>query len=183
LSAVMTSLRNDHINIALLIDLAQDALSDIEANEATDLELFEDVMKYATGYPDTHHHPTEDVVFEALRAKVPSMRRKIDAAVAEHVEIIDKGQALLDLLRSIEGEAFVERKRLLAVGHDYLARLKRHMQTEESELFPAALEHLNVNDWRAIEERTAQEVDPLFGPTIDREFERLWKRIELHKPQ
>jgi hemerythrin-like domain-containing protein len=182
LSSVLDSLHRDHLNLVQLTDLARDALNKIEAQELPDFALLEDVMKYATGYPDVHHHPTEDVVFEYLRAKAPHLSARIDATIAEHEKIIAQGQDLLEIVRSIEEDAMVERARVLEVGRRYLDGLDRHMSMEEQELFPAARKFLEPSDWQGVEARVGRQSDPLFGPNTDREFKRLWKRIQLHKP-
>jgi len=182
LSGILASLHLEHLNIVKLIDLAHDSLREIELEGAPDLELLEDVMKYATGYADVHHHPTEDVVFEHLRSRAPEMSVQIDAVLAEHEKIVAKGKELLEIIQSIEEGAMVQRSHVLEVGREYLEKLREHMSVEETELFPAARERLDETDWRQIEDVVGQQSDPLFGPALEREFERLWNRIQVHQP-
>lgn len=177
----MASLHDDHVNVAQIAELAREELRRVEAGEAADFSLLEDIMCYVTGYPDTHHHPTEDIVFERLKERSPDAAGEVDALLAEHEELITRGRRFLDAIRAAEDEAFVLRKDLLQRGRDYLALLERHMNTEEGRLFPRATRDLTEEDWEHLSERIEQRPDPLFGPAIDEDYRRLWRRIQAHR--
>ena len=57
---IIERLHDDHVNVAQVANLVREELRLLEAGETVDYALLEDVMCYVTGYPDTHHHPTED---------------------------------------------------------------------------------------------------------------------------
>ena len=80
----MKDLHEHHINIALVLRLGAAELDALEQGESTDYSLLEDIMAYVTGYSDTHHHPTEDVVFASLKLRAPEQAAEIEAILAEH---------------------------------------------------------------------------------------------------
>ena len=69
---IIASLHEDHINVAQVAGVAREELRRLAAGEAADYALLEDIMCYVTGYPDTHHHPTEDIVFARLKERSPA---------------------------------------------------------------------------------------------------------------
>ena len=177
---VIAKLHADHVNVALIADMARNELRRLERGETADYSLLEDVMCYVTGYPDTHHHPTEDVVFEKLKERTPEMAAEVDAILAEHADLIATGKRFLQAIRAVTGEAFVLRDDLIARGYAYLSMLERHMDTEEGRLFPAARTALTAPDWVELDKRIEHRRDPLFG-CLDEDYRRLWRRIQARR--
>ncbi len=178
---IIASLHDDHVNVAQVAHLAREELRLLEAGETVDYSLLEDVMCYVTSYPDTHHHPTEDLVFERLKQRAPDAAEDVDSILAEHEELIAKGQRFLEAIRAVAQEAFVLREDLLHRGGDYLSMLERHMNTEEDQLFPRARKELTDEDWEHLGKRIEQRPDPLFGPALDEDYRRLWQRIQAQR--
>ena len=178
---IIDSLHEDHVNIAEIAGLAREELRQLEAGEAADYGLLEDIMCYVTGYPDTHHHPTEDIVFEYLKRCVPAAAEDVEAILAEHEELIASGIRFLEAIRAVEEEAVVRRDELLRRGHGYLSMLEAHMNTEESLLFPRVTQALSSQQWQELDDRIEQRPDPLFGAAVDADYRRLWQRIQAHR--
>ena len=177
---VVDKLRRDHANVGIVLRLLAQGLDRIEAGESADYDLLHDVMRYITGYSDLHHHPAEDVLYEALARASPEAAAELAAIVTEHEKLIEKGRSLLETIIAIEEEAMVRRDDFLRVGRDYVHTLGRHMGIEESRLFPLADESLSQDDLADVTERLERLPDPLFGPALDEEFRQLWKWIEAH---
>lgn len=178
---IIASLHEDHINVAQVASLAREELRRLAAGQAADYALLEDIMCYVTGYPDTHHHPTEDIVFGRLKERSPEVTEEVDSLLGEHEELIALGRRFLDAVRAAEEETFVLREDLLGRGREYLDLLERHMDTEEGRLFPRAAEDLSDEDWAWLQERIVKRRDPLFGPALDEDYRRLWRRIQAHR--
>lgn len=178
---IIACLQNDHVNVAQVASLAREELRLLEAGETVDYSLLEDVMCYVTGYLDTHHHPTEDLVFERLKQRAPDSAEDVNSILAEHKELIARGRRFLDVIRAVAQEAFVLREDLLHRGHDYLSMLERHMNTEEDQLLPRARKELTDEDWEHLGKRIDRRPDPLFGPALDEDYRRLWRRIQAHR--
>ncbi len=182
MAAIIDDLHQDHINAARVLKIAERALASIKSGKSVDFALLEDALRYITGYSDTCHHPLEDVVFLHLRKRAPQMADEIDAIAAEHESIIAKGKRFLDSVVAVGEGAFVSREDLAHVGREYVETLWKHMSVEESMLFPAAATTLDESDWDSVRKQFDYGSDPLFGSAIDRDYERLWKLIQLHDP-
>ena len=181
MSDLLESLHRDHLNQTELMAIADRALDDLESGASTDFGLLEDVMRYMTGYPDLHHHPTEDAVFKKLMEREPELADQLHAMLDEHERIIATGRSFLASIQAVEEDAMLLRDEFVGQGRDYLAALEAHMNAEEGRLFPAAREKLTAADWHELGELVEQRPDPLFGPSIDAECARLWKLIQLHR--
>jgi hemerythrin-like domain-containing protein len=177
---VLNDLHDDHKNIARVLALLEHELAELADIHTPDYELLEDIMRYVTGYPDTHHHPTEDIVFRHLQSRAPETASDVDALLAEHHRLVDGGTAFLKAIQSVEHEAMMPRTRLLSLGRAYADLLRQHMDTEEGRLFPQARDRLTAADWEAINAEVKAQPDPLFGPALKTEFRRLLQRITAH---
>lgn len=177
---LLDSLHRDHINQTRLMVIADRALDDLESGASTDFGLLEDIMRYMTDYPDLHHHPAEDVVFNKLMQREPELEGRLHAMLDEHERIIAAGRQFLAAIQAVEEDAMLRRDRFVGQGRDYLAALKAHMNIEEGELFPAARQKLTASDWDELDDLVGHRPDPLFGASIDAECARLWKLIQLH---
>ena len=179
---ILQGLHEDHINMSRIAALVAAELVAIEKGEKPDLNLLDDVMAYVTAYPDTFHHPTEDIVFAQLKRAAPEVRDDVDALLAEHGDLIATGRAFQRLVRAVEEEAVVTRAELLSKGRLYLDKLTAHMNKEEAGLFRLAADRLDQADWATIGARVEAMEDPLFGPAVAADYRRLWQRITAHPP-
>ena len=59
---LMSGLRGDHRNMAMLLDSLDREIDKLAASGETDYDLVRDIMLYLTEYPDVVHHPKEDIV-------------------------------------------------------------------------------------------------------------------------
>jgi hemerythrin-like domain-containing protein len=182
MARVLDDLHEDHKNIARVLALLNHELETLANTHSPDYELVEDIMRYVTGYPDTHHHPTEDIVFQHLKERAPETAADIAAILAEHHRLVEAGTKFLKAIEAVEHEAMMPRTRLLALGRAYAELLEGHMDSEEGNLFPRARAQLTEADWEAIAAEVEARPDPLFGPARQAEFRNLLQRINDHAP-
>ena len=69
LADLLSDLREDHRNMAIMLDLLSQQVEHIRDGERPDYELIHDIMRYMTIYSDAVHHPKEDVLYSAMRAE------------------------------------------------------------------------------------------------------------------
>jgi len=179
---ILQGLHEDHINMSKLAALIAAELATLEDDAHPDYDLLENIMSYVTSYPDTYHHPTEDIVFAQLRIVAPEAGKDVDALLAEHEELTAYGLRFLSTIRAIEEEAVVTRAEFLALGRKYLELLTAHMNKEEAGLFRLAAERLEASEWETISASVEAIEDPLFGATVNADYRRLWQRITAHHP-
>lgn len=183
MSDILPGLYGDHHHLAKIAAIARQELMALEAGDRADYGLLEDVMRYVTGYPDTHHHPAEDVVYAQLKKRVPEAAAAVEEIVKEHETLLAKGRRFLEAIQGVEEGAVMRRDEFVRRGHEYLQLLDRHVRAEESHLFPLAAKHLSEEDWSAIEQRIERQTDPIFDTPIRDDYRRLRQRIDSERPQ
>ena len=175
---LLTNLRTDHRNLAMLLDLLQKEAERLEALEEPDYELVHDVMQYMTSYPDAVHHPREDLLYRHILTVRPDANENLQRVEADHEKIAKLGVKLRDDMDSIAAGAFIERDVIIAELRSYRETLLTHMYWEERELFSLADELLDDSEWSNIDLGGADDRDPLFGSRVDRKFRRLMADIQ-----
>lgn len=177
MSELMQQLHHDHGNVVRLLELLERKLGGIGTAGQRDLRLMRDVMQYMTHYPDRHHHPTEDLVFEYLAARDGGARALVQSLLDEHATLAESGSELLQMLRRVLDGELVPRDALQSAGRRYAGLLREHMDREEAEAFPRARRALSESDWEEIERRKESMDDPLFGPVVDEYYQGLYHAV------
>jgi hemerythrin-like domain-containing protein len=77
-------LRQEHRNIESLLRVLERELSVFDRGERPDYEVVLAVIDYFEDYPDTCHHPKENMIVEKLRARDPVAAATIGDLEAEH---------------------------------------------------------------------------------------------------
>jgi len=108
---------------------------------------------------DFHHDKEEVVLFQALveRAEIPATRGPIAALTSEHRRM----GGLLDAMEGLLGSPLsgTDRTRLQALAVDYSHALWRHIDAENSVLFPEAQERLRRFHVRELPSRPMTEAE------------------------
>lgn len=175
---LLTSLRTDHRNLAMLLDLLQKETERLEALEEPDYELVHDVMQYMTSYPDAVHHPREDLLYRHIRSARPDVDDNLRRVESDHEEIAKLGVKLRDDIDSIAAGAFIKRDVIITELRRYREIFITHMYWEERELFSLADELQDDSEWANIDLGGKDDRDPLFGSRVDRKFRRLMANIQ-----
>lgn len=175
--SVIKKLRIDHRNMSRLLDEMETQLGLFHAGENPDYILMMDIMQYMNHYPDLFHHPKEDLIFKKLIERDPSARLVVKDLLQKHETLDDSGKQFTDSLRTVLSEALVEREAFEAQGRDYVRTLRRHINVEESQVFPLAERVLNEEDWKDIDNAMEAFEDPLFGTTVQQEYRALYDYI------
>ena len=80
------------------------------------------------------------------------------------------------LIGVVDG-ALVERDTLVEKGRDYAGFLRYHADLEDGTVFLESTRLLDDSDWSAIEQAFRDQLDPIFGPIVEHEFESLIDHI------
>ena len=158
---IIDILRDEHCNIEKLLLVLDRELSVFNRAERPDYHVVQSVIEYFQDYPDSCHHPKEDMIFEKLKARDPATAASIGDLEAEH----GKGsKRLARVARTVEGvlaDREILRDTVDAIIRDFIDQERRHMAMEERVLFPAAMRVLLSQDWAAIRAKLAAGTDPL----------------------
>jgi hemerythrin-like domain-containing protein len=165
---VLQRLYGEHRYISALIRVLEEKTRPRVRLKTGDYYLLRDIVGYVHDYPGHVHHPTEDLLFERVLLKDPTLQEIVERLRLDHRDLQAETQQLLgrfdDLLDAGPGEA---RARGVPEACRSLARHQRaHMDLENREAFPAANAVLSGADWEEIETCFLTAEDPLFGKTV-----------------
>ena len=177
MASIVDSLRQDHINSTLLLDVLEQQLAIFGRAEVPDYEMMQGVMEYFLDYPDLYHHPTEDLILSKMETRGWTAKDGFPDLRHEHQELASMTRgfstAIQDILQEVEmpREAFQQRAR------EFLDFYRSHIRKEEEIFYPAALKVLTKEDWAEISEVREIRDDPIFGPKSHERLETLREDI------
>ena len=171
-------LRQEHRDLARLLDILESQLAVFDAAGTPDYELMEAIADYFLDYPAVCHHPKEDLVYKALLVRKPDAESVVGDVEAEHVSIAELVKRFALAVRNVAHDAEISREAFLHVIRHFVEVQRKHIDREEGYLFPLAVETLTDADWMAIDGRIQDRNDPLFGAMPEERFATLRGDIE-----
>lgn len=178
LTDLLADLREDHRNMATMLDLLERDLERIRHSEKPDYELIHDILRYMTVYSDAVHHPKEDLLYGAMKTEDPSLAAGLEKVEPEHRELAILGETLRNDVEAIASGATVTRFRLIADMSDYVQRLREHMSWEEGDLFRRADALVAAESAMFVRISHLDKLDPVFGPEREHSFANLLQNIK-----
>jgi len=175
---ILTDLREDHRNMAIMLNLLEREANHIRKDEEPDYELMHDIMRYMTVYSDAVHHPNENVLYEAMRKESPKLAEGLERVGPEHRDIAELGESLRNDVEAIAAGTAVERNRLIDDAVNYIKHLRQHMAWEEEDLFRRADSLVKAESSMFPDISNIDQPDPVFGASRDRSFANLLQNIK-----
>lgn len=170
---LMKELREDHRNMSVVLELLDLLVEQMDAGEDPDFELFDEIMRYMTVYPDAVHHPKEDIVYEQLRQARPDLAEDLDHVPDDHSDIAHLGSLLRDEVEAVNAGAAVRREKMIEDTSAYVRRLRNHIQWEEEDLFKRIDKMLETDAQTVDVSRYEHIKDPVFELEIEAGFRRM----------
>ncbi|QIE29164.1 hypothetical protein SBC1_73880 (plasmid) [Caballeronia sp. SBC1] len=174
MGTIIERLHAEHVTLERLVRLLSDQSSLRTDPGAPKIALFVDALYYLTRFPDVTHHAIEDRIVEKLLGKnaLPvALGHEIEV---QHATLILQGHELLQELEAAAREENMSPELVDIHVRLYAERLRHNMVVEELTLFPAAVRHLDDDDWRTIElSDTLGHLDPLVYGLGDERFVQL----------
>jgi hemerythrin-like domain-containing protein len=177
-AAVLEELRDDHRNMALMLNLLERESNRIYEGAEPDYELLGDIMHYMTVYPDAVHHPKEDRLYAELRAVRPDLSVGFERITMDHRHISELSVKLRDDIASINAGSPIRRNAVVADALRYVNTLRGHMQWEELDLFRRVDEMIDAGHDTFDTAIFSHSADPVFGPEVEQNFGRLVTSIQ-----
>ncbi len=174
---VIRALRREHANLAGLLDELERQIGIFEDGGAPDYDVIGCVVEYCLDFPDQCHHPKEDLIYRELAALSGDVAGPIGDLQAEHVVLADRTRRVAELIDRVLSEAEMPSSHLATAVRAFLDTYRRHMESEETVFFPAALANLGEADWNEVEAEIAARQDPLFGERVEKRFAALRKFV------
>lgn len=166
---IMKELREDHVNMARLLDLLDRELAKSPSDGDIDLALMIDVIDYVEHYPDLVHHPKEDMLYSAFKAKSLEATEIVNALLKQHEELPGLTRAFRKLLEEVSiGAIIISRDVLYQKARSYVDYQREHLNAEEALMFPMIVATFSEEDWHELDAIVPNQKDPLFDAEMDR---------------
>ena len=174
---IIDLLRREHGYIVSVLDVLEQQLRRFEIGDQADYEIVAAAVEYFQGFPDRCHHPKENLVFDRLRKRDPSVVQEIGDLAQAHRDIEAALRALGGALTAVLNDAEVPRQIFVQIAKDFIAQQRQHCALEETQFFPAIARILADDDWKVLQGAMTQERDQLLNGSGDRRFELLRRTI------
>jgi hemerythrin-like domain-containing protein len=172
----ISTLLQEHRYMNLLLETMLEQLQGEGLDTDAGVYLAQDIARYMHEYPDTVHHPTEDIIFNRLLVRDPDSKKDIDWLRKDHERLAAQTAKITDLLDAAVTDPDDDTRAAAETAvKTYIHRLQKHMEVEEAKLFPRAVECLSHTDWNSVNNRVEKVEDPLFGSSVEREYRPLFE--------
>jgi len=176
MTTVIEHSHKDHANLARLLNLVGEEIDEAKQDGKRGFFVLEHVMRYITSYLDQAHHHKEDAIFRRVASLDPLAISAIDELTLEHEKLTSAGRELYDLVYAAQNSDFVRREDVISKGTDYVKTLRAHF-SKEIDLLSRARWLLSEQDLREIDAEVESINDPLFGDTVEKEYQSLYAYI------
>lgn len=158
MNELLRELRLQHANLRLVLAYLGALCEALRAEPGGPRAPLGLAVEYMRIGPELSHHVNEELIRDALSERLSPLPAQVSAITEEHGAFDHQLRQLGQRLRERSSDKLVQT--LDAYLNDYA----RHMESEESLLFPLAAELLTPDDWNAVAGRWVHSQDPVFGP-------------------
>ncbi len=166
-------LMQEHQNLGTVLGCLKCASTQVALGQgAFNADLFTAAFDYVEEYLNTFHHPKENMyLFMALRLRRPDLVGLLDQLESQHAV----GEVVLDRARVVtkqyqeDGDSVAFKDAI----DRYCQFEWDHMQLEEEEIIPAAIESLTEPDLRTLDQAFTNNEDPIFSNARKDKFDQL----------
>jgi hemerythrin-like domain-containing protein len=164
---IIEILRQEHRNIEKLLRVMEQELSVFDRGERPDYEVFGAVIEFFKKYPDSCHHPKEDIIYEKFKARAPDRAVSIPDLEAEHREGAVRVRRVAQAIDAVLNDQELLRESVDRIVRDFIDNERKHIALEDEVVFPAITSSLQPEDWADI----ALKIADRYGPPSQADFE------------
>lgn len=150
---------------------------DRDSDLEPDLLLILDIVAYLNDYPKIYHHPLEEAAIALMTEENLGDERTNEFIHDQHQHLEQGTARLSQLFTTVANNQPVAIDEIRDALNAYLAASRKHLQSEEEQLFPLMEEILGDAEWQKIAARLPERRDPLFAEDPDVAFADLKKRL------
>jgi len=170
---IIEILRQEHRNIEKLLRVMEEELSVFDRGERPDYEAFGAVIEFFKKYPDTCHHPKEDIIYEKFKVRDPNRAASIADLQAEHREGAVRLRRVAQAIDSVLNDQELRRDSVDRIIRDFIDNERKHIALEDGVIFPAIVDTLQPGDWAEI----ALTLADRYGPPSEADFEEQFSTL------
>lgn len=177
MSRMIELLREEHRDIAQLLDVLEDELKIFNRLERPDYDVIEAIIRYFQDYPDCCHHPKEDMIFAKLKLRNPGVAKRVGDVEVDHRQETERLDRVAKIVRNVLLDREISRQTFSEVMRDFIDHQRLHMAMEERSFFPAAANALRPEDWQEIDANWSDKTQTLFNVAMEEKCHSLRDRI------
>jgi hemerythrin-like domain-containing protein len=177
MAKIIEVLLEEHVNIEKLLSVLEHELELFDHDRRPDYDILQSIIAYFEDYPQSCHHPKEEMIFSRLRERDPAAAAAYGDVDDEHETETKRLRGFADAVKAILTDQEILRDSVHAAVHQFIASQREHLRKEETLLFPAALRALRAEDWSEIDARLSDRKDPLFDGEVAEKFHNLERSI------
>ncbi len=170
---IIDILQHEHRNLEKLLQVMEQELEIFDRGERPDYETFGAVIDFFKNYPDTCHHPKEDIIYEKFKAANPKKAASIADLQAEHREGAKRLGRVANAIESVLNDQEFERASVDRIVRDFIQNERKHIALEDDVVFPAIVETLRPVDWAEV----AMKIADRYGPPSETDFEEQFSTL------
>ena len=170
---VIDILRQEHRNIEKLLRVMEQELAVFDRGERPDYEVFGAILEFFKMYPDTCHHPKEDIIYEKFKAYDPGRAASVADLQAEHREGAVRLRRVAQAIDNVLNDQELLRESVDQIVRDFIDNERKHIALEDEVIFPAILDTLQPADWADI----ALTLADRYGPPSEADFEEQFSTL------
>jgi hemerythrin-like domain-containing protein len=170
---IIEILRQEHRNIEKLLRAMEQELIVFERGEHPDYQVFNAIIEFFKKYPDSCHHPKEDIIYEKFKARDPDRAASIADLQAEHREGAVRLRRVAQAIDAVLNDQELLRESVDRIVRDFIDNERKHIVLEDEVVFPAILDTLQPADWADI----ALTLADRYGPPSEADFEEQFSTL------
>lgn len=174
---IIEVLQQEHRNIEKMLRVLEQELYVFDRGGHPDYEVVRAVIDYFKDYPDTCHHPKENIVFAKFMARDPVTAATIGDLEAEHREGAKRLSRVAEAIEQVLNDQDLLRQTVGDIIRDFIDHERQHIGTEERVVFPAMLKALRPEDWADIALTLADRYSSASEPDFEEKFSALRRNI------
>ena len=174
---IIEVLLQEHRNIEKLLRVLERELTVFDRAGRPDYEVVLAVINYFKDYPDSCHHPKEDIIVEKFKARDPVAAATIGDLEAEHQEGARRLHRVAEAVEGVLSDQILLRQTVDDIIRNFINHERQHMAKEERVVFPAVLNALRPEDWADIALKLADRFGPPSEPDFEEQFSTLRRNI------
>jgi hemerythrin-like domain-containing protein len=148
-------------------------LTVFDRGERPDYEVFGAIVEFFKNYPDSCHHPKEDIIYEKFRTRDPSRAASVADLEAEHRDGAVRLRRVDRAIESVLNDQELLRESVDRIVRDFIDNERKHIALEEEVVFPAIVDTLQPGDWADI----ALALADRYGPPSKADFEERFSTL------
>jgi len=174
---IIEILRQEHRNIEKLLRVLEQELSVFDRGDRPDYEVFGAIIEFFKKYPDSCHHPKEDIIYEKFRARDPNRAASIADLQAEHREGALRLRRVAQAIDSVLNDQELLRESVGRIVRDFIDNERKHIALEDEVIFPVIVDTLEAGDWADIAMTLADRYGPPSAADFEERFSTLRRNI------